>query len=67
MICPTPQKMKKSLRSMDMQNIVTGDIYVNEVYDPTDTELIIAHNEEDERVIIAPKLDNYMYKCNKNV
>jgi len=45
---------------MDIQNINTRDIYVNEVYDPTDTEMIIANNEEGERVIIAPKLDNYM-------
>ncbi len=60
MICPTPRKIKRSLKSMDIQNINTRDIYVNEVYDPTDTEMIIANNEEGERVIIAPKLDNYM-------
>jgi len=45
---------------MDIQNIDTWDVYTREVHDPTDTEVIIAHNEEGEKVIIVPKLDKYM-------
>jgi hypothetical protein len=60
MICPTPRKIKRSMRSMDIQNIDTWDVYTREVHDPTDTEVIIAHNEEGEKVIIVPKLDKYM-------